>query len=302
MIRPEYLNKGDKIALVAPAGRVPEDKVISAKQTLEDWGLEVISGAYMFDHHFSYSATDEKRLADFQVMLDNSEIKAILCARGGYGTSRIIDLLDFSKFCDHPKWIIGFSDITVLHNHIYQNYGIETIHGSMASGLADSDKEPETAHSLKRAIFGEPISYEWENSDNNIQGSCSGELTGGNLAIICSLLGTPSEIDTDDKILFLEEVGEHLYRIDRMMVQLKRAGKLQNLKGLIIGDMSHPDDPDEFGKSPVEIICNLTKEYNFPVAFKFPAGHQPNNRTLIFGRNIQLTVGDKTVLNFDSNQ
>ncbi len=299
MITPPFLKKNDRVAMVAPAGRIAEEKVIKAAETLKNWGFEVILGKHLFQNHFNFASTDEKRLADFQHMLDDPSIRAIICARGGYGTNRIIDQLDFSKFTQHPKWIIGFSDITVLHNHIQRHCGIETIHGTMAAGLTEQKNNAESIQTLRTVLTGGPLSYETGHDPLSRKGNAKGVLTGGNLAILCSLLGTSSEIDTRGKILFLEEVGEHLYKIDRMMVQLRRAGKLSQLAGMLVGGFDDlPDDPSEFGKTAFEIISDATEKYEYPVSFGFPAGHRSDNRTLILGRKIKLEVSDKTRLFF----
>ncbi|MEZ5083315.1 MAG: LD-carboxypeptidase [Bacteroidales bacterium] len=299
MTTPRNLIKGDKIAILAPAGKINKKIVLQAKKTINGWGLKVALGKHIFNPYFSYSATDAERLEDFQRMLDDPTIKAILCARGGYGSARIIDQLDFKNFKKNPKWIIGFSDITVLHNHILKHYGIETIHGTMAAGLDDSVIFPETSDSLKKVLFGETIKYEWPTNQNSRKGKCTGILTGGNLAILCSLLETPSEVDLQRKILFIEEIGEHLYKIDRMMVQLKRAGKLENLAGLIVGGMTDiPDNKEDFGKTAFEIVKEAVDNYNYPLAFGFPAGHQDDNRALILGRNAALHINEFSILKF----
>ena len=222
MITPQYLKSKDKIAIVAPAGKIKKGIVDFANDKLESWGLRVILGENLFNDHFQYAATDEGRLKDFQKALDDESIKAILCARGGYGIIRIIDQLDFSNFKKNPKWIIGFSDITILHSHIQSRLTTETLHATMAAGL----KEDDSAEALRKALFGEPVSYELSTHSLSRPGNSSGILTGGNLAIFCSLLGSDSDIDTTGKILFIEDIGEYLYRLDSMMWTLKRSGKL----------------------------------------------------------------------------
>lgn len=296
MIIPKFLYKGDKIAIVAPAGKVKREVVNAAANMLESWGLQVVIGESLFDDHFQYAATDEKRLKDFQGALNNEEIKAILCARGGYGVVRIVDQLDFSKFSKHPKWIIGFSDITILHAHIHTQFGIETLHATMAAGLEDKT----STETLRKALFGEAIAYELRSHPLSRFGSAEGIVIGGNLAILCSLIGSKSDIDTAGKILFIEDIGEYLYRLDRMMLQLKRAGKLENLVGLIVGGMTDMlDNKDPFGKTAYEIIAETVKEYDYPVCFDFPAGHQEDNRSLIFGRKAILSINESTSVNFE---
>lgn len=299
MIAPKKLKKGDKVAIIAPAGKIDEKIVLKAMEVMEEWGLNVVLGYHLFKPYYSYAANDAQRREDFQRMLNDPTIKAILCARGGYGTTRIIDQLDFTNFRKHPKWIIGFSDITVLHNHVQRHFGIETIHATMAAGLNKAINFSETANSMKKALFGKVLKYEWPTDSNSRKGSCTGVLTGGNLAILCSLLGTPSEVDAQGKILFIEEIGEHLYRIDRMMVQLKRAGKLNELAGLVVGGMTDiPDKKEDFGKTACEIIKEAVDEYDYPVGFGFPAGHQDDNRALILGRNVTLNINELSTLTF----
>lgn len=295
MITPKYLKSNDKIAIAAPAGKINEAVVNIAKEKLESWGLQVVLGKNVFNQHFQYAGKDEERLSDFQKALDDDNIKAILSARGGYGLIRIIDRLDFSRFKINPKWIIGFSDITILHSFIHTNFGIETLHAPMAAGLVDEA----SAESLKKVLFGEQLSYEFETSPFSTKGKSSGEIVGGNLAILCSLLGSNSDIETKGKILFIEDIGEYLYRLDRMMWILKRAGKLEQLAGLVVGDFNDmKDNESPFGKTAYEIIADAVKEYDYPVCYGFPAGHKEKNKTLILGRQANLSIEDKTTLNF----
>jgi len=300
MKQPEYLIKNDLVAIVAPAGKIDKGKVLAAKKQLENWGLEVVLAPHLFDKYYAFAAQDKDRLKDFQEVLNDPGVKAILCARGGYGTNRIIDRIDFTAFAESPKWIIGFSDITVLHSHIQRHFGIETIHGTMAAGLSGDSENQETADSLKRILFGEKITYEWSQHALLKTGKSEGIITGGNLAILCSLIGTASDVDTRGKILFIEEIGENLYRIDRMIMQLKRAGKLDSLAGLIVGGMTDiPDKKEDFGKNAEQIIVDSVKDFKYPVAFGFPAGHQEDNRALILGRKMRLEVIRKSNLLFD---
>lgn len=295
MIKPKYLKSKDKIAVVAPAGKIDTGIVDFAKDKLESWGLRVILGEHVFNEHFQFAGTDEERLKDMQKALDDESTKAILCARGGYGLIRILDQLDFSKFKANPKWLIGFSDVTILHSYIQSRLTTETLHAPMAAGL----KEDDSAEALRKALFGEPVSYELSTHSLSRPGNSSGILTGGNLAILCSLLGSDSDIDTKGKILFIEDIGEYLYRLDRMMWTLKRSGKLNHLAGLIVGDFSDmKDNDDPFGKSAYEIIADAVKEYDYPVCFGFLAGHKKENKTLILGRQLKLSIGEKTTLKF----
>jgi len=299
MIRPEKLKKGDKIAIVAPAGKINPDKVLMAKTVLEHHGLEVITGKHTFNEYFQFAGTDKDRLTDVQQALDEHSIKAIIFARGGYGSNRIIDQLDFDQFQKNPKWLIGFSDITVFHSHIHSNFLIETIHATMAAGIT-KDSGNESTNSLMKVLFGEELEYSFTSNQLSRKGIAQGRLIGGNLAILCSLIGTPSDIQTDGKILFIEEIGEHLYKIDRMLLQLKRAGKLNNLAGLIVGGITDiPDDKLHFGKNAYEIIQEVVTNYSYPVCFGFPAGHQKDNRTLIFGRKAEIEVTEKCKITFN---
>ena len=303
MKTPPYLKPGDKIAIVAPAGKIEKDKIDEATQTLESWGLKIVLGNNLLKKDYQYSATDEERANDFQNVLDDFSVKAILCARGGYGSNRIIDTLDFNSFTKSPKWIIGFSDITVFHSHIHSNFGIDTIHGTMTAGLKDVEENNPGIDSLRAALFGEKMDYHFEAQSLNQKGNAEGILCGGNLAILCSLIGTPSDIQTDGKILFIEEVGEYLYRVDRMMRQLKRAGKLRNLAGLVIGGLTEMKENDNpFGKTAHEIIKECVDEYDYPVCFDFPAGHQDDNKAMIFGRKIHLEVNEMVSLSFGSGE
>ena len=298
MITPDPLNTGDRIAIVAPAGKVPQKTVENAAEVFRHWGLEVVLGKHLFNNVFQYSASDHDRLRDLQQALDDPSIKAIFCARGGYGAIRIIDQLHFEGFRKAPKWVIGFSDITVIHAHMHVHLGTESIHGTMAAGMDYNGSGPE---SLRSILFGPPPEYNLPKHPLSRTGSSEGQLIGGNLAILAGLLGSPSDMDTRGKILFIEEVGEHLYRIDRMMWSLKRAGKLAGLSGLIVGGMTDiPDSKKDFGKEPNEIIHEHLKPYDYPVCFNFPAGHQTDNRALVLGRNITLEVDRKCRVRFQT--
>lgn len=290
-----FLNKEDKIAFVAPAGKINPAVVDFAKEKMESWGLNVELGRHVFNEHFQYAGTDEERLYDLQKALDDESVKAILCARGGYGLIRIVDQLDFINFQKNPKWLIGFSDVSILHSFLQSNFGIETLHAPMAAGL----KDEVSADTLRKGLFGEPLNYELDTHFLSKPGNASAVLSGGNLAILCSIIGSDSDIDTQGKILFIEDVGEYLYRLDRMMWTLKRSGKLDQLAGLIVGEFNDmKDNTGPFGKTAYEIISDAVKDYNYPVCFGFPAGHKKDNRALILGRQVNLSIGDKTSLNF----
>lgn len=290
MITPPYLKPGDKVAIVAPARKVTPLEMDAAISTLTSWGLQVITGSHLFGAFNQFSGTDQERAEDFQSMLDKQEIKAIFCARGGYGTVRIIDKLNFTQFEQHPKWIVGYSDITVLHSHIQANLGIETMHAIMPINFADADNT-EALESLRKALFGETLLYTTHAHPLNKTGSISGVVTGGNLSILYALSGSASDLNCDDKILFIEDLDEYLYHIDRMMQNLKRSGKLSQVKGMIVGGMTKMNDNAiAFGKTAEQIVAEYAHEAGIPICFGFPAGHLNNNRALILGREIQLNI------------
>ena len=289
MIAPAYLKKGDTIAIVATARKNIEDNLQPAISWLKSWGLEVVIGATIGLDVNQLAGTDEQRAADFQTQLDNPNIKAIWCVRGGYGTVRMIDLLNFTKFKKSPKWIIGFSDVTVLHSHL-TTLGYQSIHGIMP---VSSKATQEAKESLRKSLFGESLQYTVPCDQMNKLGSASGILVGGNLSILFSLLGSPSAIDCTDKILFIEDLDEYLYHLDRMMINLKRNGCLESLKGIIVGGMTKMKDNDiPWGKNALEIIEDVTKNYNIPIIYNFPAGHLADNHALIMGRKISLVATD----------
>lgn len=294
---PPYLQKGDAIGLVCPAGFMTLDKVQTCINTLRDWGYAVKLGKTIGGESQNYfSGTDEERLADFQQMLDDDEVKAVLCARGGYGTGRIIDKVDFKKFKKQPKWIIGYSDITILHSHLYTNYYISSLHAPMAGAFNEEGYKNEFVLSLKNALEGKKAKYQCEVHAFNQKGEAVGELVGGNLALLAHLVGTDSDLKTKGKILFIEDVGEYIYNIDRMFYQLKRSGKLSKLAGLIIGGFSDMKDTERpFGKTAYEVIHELVKEYDFPVCFDFPVSHTDRNYALKVGAGYKLKVGKTKV-------
>lgn len=288
MITPPYLQKGDTVALLATARKNIDDNLKPTIDLLHSWGLEAVVGSTIGLDYHQLAGTDEQRAADFQKQLDNPNIKAIWCVRGGYGTVRMLDLLDFTKFKQHPKWVIGFSDVTVLHNHL-NTMGYKSLHGIMPVTVPRAT--PDAVSSLKASLFGEPVSYSISPTPMNRFGTATGELVGGNLSILYSLLGSPSAIDCKDKILFIEDLDEYLYHIDRMMMNLKRNGCIENLKGIIIGGMtSMKDNEVPWGKNALEIIDDVTKKYNIPVIFNFPAGHIRDNRALIMGNTVTMEV------------
>lgn len=297
-IIPPYLQKGDTIGIVAPAGFMPIEKMQTCVDVLDSWGFNVQLGETTHSNSQNYfSGTDDERLNDLQQMMDDTNIKAILCARGGYGTSRIIDRINFKKFKKHPKWIIGFSDITVLHSHIFSNYKIASLHAPMAAAFNDGEFTNPYVESLKNALEGKPSHYECASHAFNTTGEAKGQLVGGNLSLLCHLIGTDSDIKTKNKILFLEDVGEYLYNVDRMMLQLKRSGKLDKLAGLIIGGFTDSKDTERpFGKTVYDIIYEQVNEYKYPICFGFPVSHDKENYALKVGERYTLHVGDSVNL------
>lgn len=292
MVTPEYLKPNDAVGIVSTARKISTRQLRPFLDLLESWQLQPVLGMTINAADDQYAGTDALRAKDFQQMLDNPNIKAIWCARGGYGTVRIIDQLDFTRFNQDPKWVIGYSDVTVLHSHIH-NIGIETVHGNMATEMAS--KSDETRNSLQRILFGEQqqIQYNAQADVPNRTGSAQGQLVGGNLSILYSLCGSDSAIDTKDKILFIEDLDEYLYHVDRMVVNIKRNKMFDGIKGLIVGGMSDmKDNTIPFGKSANEIVWDAVKEFDFPVCFGFPAGHIQDNQAMIMGREISLEVGD----------
>ena len=291
--QPAYLKKGDKIAIVCPAKKLPKSIDVGIA-ILKDWGLDVVIGKTVNGSFNQFSGTDAERAADLQQYLDDPSIKAIIAARGGYGTIRIIDELDFAVFKENPKWLIGFSDITILLSHVLAKLNIQSIHGQMPYTFEDST--PEALESLRKVLFGEEVTYEYESDVTGRDGSTEGVLIGGNLSLLIAVEGSSSEMDYTDKVLFLEDVGEHEYSIDRMMRLLKRAGKLAKLKGLIIGAFNElSEEKIPFGQTPEEIIWDLVKEYNYPVCFNFPSGHIDDNRAMVLGKMISLKINHNKV-------
>jgi len=294
---PAYLQPGDTIGICSPAGYITLEEIQSAISKIKEWGYGVKIGNSIGKRYFTFGGTDEERMSDLQQMMDDAQIKAILCARGGYGSVRIVDGLNFKKFRKNPKWIIGFSDITVLHSHLNRNYNIASIHSKMCNSFPDdwAKAEPiqiETIESIHQCLQGKKMSYTADANLNNKPGMASGNLVGGNLKTIENLSGSDSDIITDGKILFVEDTGEYLYSIDRMFWNLKRSGKLCKLKGLIIGGFKAKKDDagDEFGISLEDIVLEKIKEFHFPVCFDFPVGHQRNNFALKCGMQHQLSV------------
>jgi len=293
MIKPPYLNAGDCVGIIAPARSVDRQAIDNFTFHLEKWGLHWKLGEHLFGQYNRFSGTDEERGEDLQKMIDDKEIKAIFAARGGYGTVRTLQHVDFSGFENDPKWMIGYSDITVLHSYINKFIGVESIHGPMPLNFLQKP-DTESLENLRKALFGETLSYTFPAHELNIDGETEGELVGGNLTLITSLNGTVLFPDLKNKILFIEDVDEYLYNIDRMMMNLSLSGVFNRIKALVVGDISVKKEEDDipFGKNAYEIIHEIADQYNIPVCFNFPAGHIFNNQTLIFGRKIQLRVGE----------
>ncbi|MCH8330104.1 MAG: LD-carboxypeptidase [Bacteroidetes bacterium] len=295
MISPPSLKTGDKVAIVSTARKVSSGEITFAKETIESWGYEVIIGESIDKEADQFAGTDELRAADLQRVLDMPEVRAVFMARGGYGTVRIVDQLDFTRFQEDPKWLIGFSDVTVLHNHLHKHLDTTTLHASMPFNFPKNTEE--ALVSLQTFISGGQMDYQIGGHRLNKMGEASGLLTGGNLSIIYSLMSSSSEVDTQGKILFLEDLDEYLYHIDRMIMNLKRADKLQGLAGLIVGGMTEMNDNEvPFGKSAEEIIKEHVEQYDYPVCFGFPAGHIPNNLALKMGSQVVLNVADECSL------
>ena len=290
MIRPRALQKGDMVAIVAPAGRLKPNGLDGVSKILNDWGLITVVGKNVWNGHNYFSAADKDRLSDFQEAIDNPEIKAILCARGGYGTTRILNQLDFSGFIKNPKWIAGYSDITALHLKLNQ-LNIESVHSLMPTGFGDAHEE--SLSSLRNVLFDSPIKYTVDYNRLNVQGKASGQIIGGNLSLLCDSLGTATELDFGNKVLFIEEVDEPLYKLDRMLVQLRRAGKLAKLSGLIVGHFtSIKDGSVPFGQTVEELILEHAS-FGYPILFGLPVGHESLNLAIPYSRKCTLTVSEK---------
>jgi muramoyltetrapeptide carboxypeptidase len=295
MTIPPFLKKGDTIAITCPAGFMAKEKVANCIKILKKEGYKVLVGKTVGSKSTNYfSGTDPERLKEMQTYLDDKNVKAILCGRGGYGTGRIIDKLNFTTFAKHPKWIIGFSDITLLHSHIFTNYKIATLHAPMAAAFANAAHNPANVVSLLKALRGEKNDYTTKPNKLNRIGEAKGKLVGGNIALLANAVGTPSDINTKNCILFIEDIGEQLYAIDRMLYQLKRSGKLKNLAALIVGDFSDMQDTDRpFGKMIYEIVSDIVAEYDYPVCFNFPVGHGNENVALKVGVKYKIAVDKK---------
>ena len=294
---PSPLRAGDKVAIVSTARKISMAEIKSCIDVLTSWELEVVTGSTIGVEDHQFAGDDDFRAADLQRMLDDESVKAIIFARGGYGTLRIIDAIDWRKFLKQPKWLCGFSDITVIHSHLLSVYDLPSVHSLM--GINFQAATAESLISLQTVLTGRRLEYAIPHHTLNRQGKSTGILCGGNLSLLYALNGSVSETDTSGKILFIEDIDEQLYHIDRMIISLKRAGKLEPLAGLIVGhfsDMKNKDEKNPFGKSAYEIIAEAVAEYDYPVCFGFPAGHEADNRTLLMGPLCEMEAGEEVTI------
>lgn len=292
MSQPKHLKTGDTITIISTARKISIEELTPAIKVFESWGLAVKFGKNLFKEHHQFAGTTEQRIADLQEALDDSESKAIICARGGYGTVQLIDAINFSTFEKSPKWVVGYSDVTVLHNHINQNLGIETLHANMPISFP-KEGENETTATIKATLFGEPysIDFEVEEGSANLQEEMNAPIVGGNLSIIYSLTGTKSQLNCEGKFLFIEDLDEYLYHIDRMMINLKRAGIFKGCKAVLVGGMSDMNDNAiPFGSSANETILNTLGDQNIPIVFGVPSGHIKRNLALVMNQEARLSI------------
>lgn len=296
MIIPPYLQKGDRIRIVSPAGKVLKEKVLPGIELLQEMGYEVLIGNHVFDSHFQYAGTDYQRTFDLQEAIGDPLTRAIICARGGYGSVRIIEKLDFTPLLKNPKWLVGFSDVTILHA-VLNSLQVASVHGAMPASFLENERPQDSFLSVMEALTAGHSQVDMELNSSNRKGSGSGELVGGNLSLLYSLQGTPWQLDTRKKILFIEDVSEYLYHLDRMIQNLRLSGQLKGLAGLVVGGFTEmKDNENPFGKSVCEIILDAVQDYNFPVCFDFPGGHIPRNISLILGAPYCLEVDDKCTI------
>ena len=290
---PPFLKAGDKVGVVSTSNYTEQEYIEKLIRILEEWKLQPVLGKTIGPREGSFAGSDELRKSDLQHMLDDSEIKAVLETTGGYGIIRVIDQVDFSKFKYAPKWMVGYSDTTFLHSHLQGMLNTASIHGTMATDLMDGYKA-ESWESLRKALFGEKLAYKVKAHPLNRTGKSEATLVGGTVSVLCNAKGTISEVNTNGKILFLEEVGEKHFRLDSYLTSLKKAGKFAYVKGLLVGQLVDiEEDEPPFGKTPEEIVMDAVQEYDFPVCFGFPAGHGDVNKALIFGAPVQLNVTAK---------
>lgn len=303
LVFPPYLNEGDKVVLISPSGKIDKYFLKGAKERLESWGLKVIMGKYADGSCGRFSGTVKHRVADLQEAMDNEDVKAIFCSRGGYGAIHLIDHLDFSIFKKHPKWLLGYSDITLLHN-LFQTQGYASIHSLMARHLTVESKEDICVQHLKDILFGNPPFYSCRTHKLDRRGTAQGILRGGNLSVLYGLRGTPYDFPAEGTILFIEDIGERPYHVDRIMNNLKLGGILEKLSGLIIGQFTEYEEDLSLGKDVYEMIAGIVSKYDYPVCFNFPIGHVPLNYPLICGSKVELSVGIKEIKlkTFEPNQ
>ena len=289
---PTYLKPGDTIAIVCPAGYLPAAKAKACINTLKKWGFKVTKGETLGGKSKNYfSGSFEERLADLQNQIDDPSINAILCGRGGYGTTHLLDHIDKKKFKKNPKWIIGFSDITILHTYLLTEIGVASIHGPMANAFNEDNGINRYTLSLKDSLEGKPVHYTAKPHAQNTYGKATAPMVGGNLSLLAHAVGTNADVDTRGKILFIEDVGEQLYNVERMLLQLKRAGKLSKLKGLVVGGFTSNKDTDRpFGKNIEQVIYDVVREFKFPICFGFPISHEKENVAIIVGGTYRLDV------------
>ena len=297
MIIPPYLEAGETIAIAAPARKVSEQEILPAVHFLQEAGFRVHFDERLFAECHQFAGDEPTRAGYIQELLDNPDIKAVWFARGGYGSARIIDQLDFSAFCRNPKWLVGYSDVTVFHAHVHQRYGIATLHATMPINVHDGEFDSPANRSLIDALTGQPLRYEIQDHPLSRLGQFSAPVVGGNLSILYSLMGSPSELDTDGKVLFIEDLDEYLYHIDRMMTNLDRSGKLRNLAGLIVGYLSdRHDNTIPYGKNAEEIVAEHCQKYDFPVIFNFPAGHEALNKAIRMGCRMNCHIQNQQII------
>ena len=297
MIIPPYLEAGDTIAIAAPARKVSEQEMLSAVHFLQEAGFRVHFDERLFAECHQFAGDEPTRAGYIQELLDNPDIKAVWFARGGYGSARIIDQLDFSAFCRNPKWLVGYSDVTVFHAHVHQRYGIATLHATMPINVHDGEFDTPANRSLVDALTGRRLRHEIQKHPLSRLDEFSAPVVGGNLSILYSLMGSPSELDTDGKVLFIEDLDEYLYHIDRMMTNLDRSGKLRNLAGLIVGYLSDMhDNTIPYGKNAEEIVAEHCQKYDFPIIFNFPAGHEALNKAIRMGCPMHCRIQNQQII------
>ena len=286
---PPFLKPNDQIRIISPSGSIDPEYIDGAKNILTGWGFKVTEGQYARSEYGRFAGTSEQRAGDLQQALDDTNVKAIMCSRGGYGAAQIIDRIDFTGFIKSPKWLIGFSDITILHNAI-SNMGIASIHGIMAKQLTELPVESEQVKNLRNILTGNLPAYTIPGEEYNRIGQAQGKLLGGNLSVLMGLRGSQYDLKYKNAILFIEDIGEKPYQIDRMIQNLRFSGVLKQLSGLLLGQFSDCDEDPLMMQSISGLIFDAVKDYDYPVGFNFPAGHVDNNFPIIIGANVTLRV------------